>query len=198
MTSSLGSASGKWSRRQGRSWSPCMAPGTRGSRIWATAATWVLSCRPSSASQNSRERKCPPADLGAQRCPSSSPVCVGEARLHQLLDMSPQPHGVTSCTEAGWEHLSSVTGIRWDEESFVTEKLTGVCRINDGFRFQTFNHPLCQENINHPSSQHACRIPSVDALGEIQWSVWSVLPSWWVEFLRGFKLCVICYSKCGS
>lgn len=46
-------------------------------------------------------------------------------------------------------------------------------------------------------SQPATFLP-VDVLGETQWSLWSVLPSWRVEFLRGFKLFVICYSKCGS
>lgn len=91
MTSSLVSASGKWSRRRGRSWSPCMALDTRVSRTWGTAAISVLSCRPSSASQNSRGRKLPPGALSTALIPSmSTPLTgAGEAHLHQLQDISP-------------------------------------------------------------------------------------------------------------
>lgn len=73
MTSSQESASGKWSKSQGLSWSPCMDQGTRAWRTWATVATSVLSCRPFSASQSSRERKCGPA---ADESPWAGPFCA--------------------------------------------------------------------------------------------------------------------------
>lgn len=195
MTSSQGWVSGRWSRRQERSWSPCMALGTRVSRTWATAATSVLSCRPSSASQNSRERKspCRPGHTALSSVPSvSTPVTMcWVIHPHQPQGISPHHRGVTSCTEAGWERLSNVTGIRWGAESLVTEKTpTGLVILIMASIFRP-SITLCAKEILIINLHSKAFLP-MEVLEGIQWSM---SPSWWVEFQRGFRHFTFCYSK---
>lgn len=117
MTSSQESASGKWSKSQGLSWSRCMDQGTRAWRTWGTVATSALSCRPSSASQSSRERKWAPLLIG--HCAASlsglvHPVWWGNPLL--------LPWGFC-CILLNPRDSTLVLQMRWEEECLDTEQL---------------------------------------------------------------------------